>query len=175
LILDVTDPAAPVQLSVLPLTGAFGLIVREPLAHVVDHAGRLGIFDVSGPAAPAQLGQVYLPYRVVRLAVDANYAYVLTEENGLYIVAVTDPTDSGGQPRGKQVLKPGGIFYWGTSGIWQTVWLEPVPAAHIGRLSLMPDLDGFAVLREIRRGERGFGGLGWLSGVAARRVSTSRR
>ncbi len=46
-------------------------------------------------------------------------------------VEVVDPTDSGNQPRGKQVHKPGGIFYTSTSGIWQTVWLEPVPKASI--------------------------------------------
>ena len=33
------------------------------------------------------------------------------------------------QPRGKQVLKPHGILYTAVTGIWQTVWLEPVPAA----------------------------------------------
>ena len=42
------------------------------------------------------------------------------------IVTVTDPTDTGGQPRGKQWLSPHGIWYTPTSGIWQTVWLEPV-------------------------------------------------
>ena len=44
------------------------------------------------------------------------------------VVAVWDPTDQGSQPRGKQVLKPGGILYTADTGIWQTVWLEPVPA-----------------------------------------------
>ncbi|MGH7533409.1 MAG: sugar-binding domain-containing protein, partial [Gemmatimonadales bacterium] len=52
------------------------------------------------------------------------------------VLKVTDPTDSGGQPRGKQVLKPGSIWYAAVTGIWQTVWLEPVPAAHIDRLDL---------------------------------------
>jgi hypothetical protein len=42
------------------------------------------------------------------------------------VVAVWDPTDAGPQPRGKQVSKPEGIWYTPTSGIWQTVWLEPV-------------------------------------------------
>lgn len=46
-------------------------------------------------------------------------------ENEL-VVTVTDPTDTGGQPRGKQWLSPHGIWYTPTSGIWQTVWLEPV-------------------------------------------------
>ncbi|MGH7591888.1 MAG: glycoside hydrolase family 2 protein, partial [Gemmatimonadales bacterium] len=58
------------------------------------------------------------------------------------VLKVTDPTDSGGQPRGKQVLKPGSIWYTAVTGIWQTAWLEPVPVAHIDRLDLVPDLAG---------------------------------
>ena len=54
------------------------------------------------------------------------------------VVSVWDPTDSGTQPRGKQVRKPNGIWYTSTSGIWQTVWLEPVGAAHITRLEIRP-------------------------------------
>lgn len=46
-------------------------------------------------------------------------------------VIVTDPTDHGGQGRGKQWLSPHGIWYTPTSGIWQTVWLEPVNDVHI--------------------------------------------
>ena len=41
-------------------------------------------------------------------------------------VVVEDPTDKGGQPRGKQWGKPQGIWYLRSSGIWRTVWLEPV-------------------------------------------------
>ena len=55
-------------------------------------------------------------------------------------VAVTDPTE-GDQPRGKQSRKPEGIFYTATSGIWQTVWLEPVPEVCLDRLKLTPDVD----------------------------------
>ena len=54
------------------------------------------------------------------------------------LVAVWDPTE-GDQPRGKQSRKPEGIFYTPTSGIWQTVWLEPVPEICIDGLILMPD------------------------------------
>ncbi|HVM49548.1 MAG TPA: glycoside hydrolase family 2 TIM barrel-domain containing protein [Candidatus Acidoferrum sp.] len=60
------------------------------------------------------------------------------------IVAVTDPTE-GDQPRGKQSRKPEGIFYTPCSGIWQTVWLEPVPETCIDELSLVPDLDASAL------------------------------
>ena len=61
-------------------------------------------------------------------------------ENSL-IVRVWDGTDTGFQPRGKQVRKPSGIWYTSVTGIWQTVWLEPVPEQHIRNLRTTPDLD----------------------------------
>jgi hypothetical protein len=54
------------------------------------------------------------------------------------LVAVSDPTE-GDQPRGKQSRKPEGIFYSACSGIWQTVWLEPIPKPGITGLRLTPD------------------------------------
>ena len=57
------------------------------------------------------------------------------------IVGVWDPTDRADIPRGKQTIKPGGIFYTPVSGIWQSVWLEPVPASSIESLGLTPDVD----------------------------------
>jgi hypothetical protein len=56
------------------------------------------------------------------------------------IVRVSDPTDSNWQPRGKQVNEPKGIWYTPTTGIWQTVWLEVVPAASIAGVSVVPDV-----------------------------------
>lgn len=56
-------------------------------------------------------------------------------------VEVFDPTDSGTQPAGKQHLKPEGIWYTPTTGIWQTVWLEPLPAVAIDRLQIEPHVD----------------------------------
>ncbi len=47
------------------------------------------------------------------------------------IVGVFDPSDGGEQPRGKQVKKPESIWYTPTTGIWQTVWLERVPATFV--------------------------------------------
>ncbi len=61
------------------------------------------------------------------------------------VVAVWDPTDAGTQPRGKQVRQPHGIWYTSTSGIWQTVWLEPVNAAYISDLKITPDVDHSSV------------------------------
>ena len=56
------------------------------------------------------------------------------------IVAVQDPTD-GGQPHGKQSRKSENIFHTPSSGIWQTVWLEPVPNICLDDLRLVPDVD----------------------------------
>ena len=56
------------------------------------------------------------------------------------VVGVFDPTDAGSQPRGKQVRKPHGIWYTSTTGIWQSVWLEPVAESHITSLRIVPDL-----------------------------------
>jgi len=61
------------------------------------------------------------------------------------ILSVWDPTDAGTQPRGKQVRKPHSIWYTAVTGIWQTVWLEPVPDAHIQSLKISSDIDDEAV------------------------------
>jgi len=57
------------------------------------------------------------------------------------LVCVWDPTDKGPQPRGKQVSNPGGIWYTPTTGIWQTVWLEPVGKSHISNFRSVSDID----------------------------------
>ena len=59
-------------------------------------------------------------------------------------VAVWDPTD-GGQPNGKQSVSPSGIWYTPNSGIWQTVWLEPVSPIHIESYEPIPDIDNSTV------------------------------
>ena len=56
-------------------------------------------------------------------------------------VRVWDPTDRGYQPRGKQVERPEGIWYTPVTGIWQTVWLEPVAKSHITGLRIQSDID----------------------------------
>jgi chorismate mutase-like protein len=61
------------------------------------------------------------------------------------VVAVWDPTDAGSQPHGKQVRNPRGIWYTPTTGIWQTVWLEPVPSQSIQALKIVPDIDAGGV------------------------------
>ena len=61
-------------------------------------------------------------------------------------VKVWDPTDDGFQPRGKQVNEPHGIWYTPVTGIWQTVWLEPVPETYIKDLKITPNIDNKTLL-----------------------------
>jgi hypothetical protein len=56
------------------------------------------------------------------------------------VVRAWNPVE-GGQPHGKQSLTPDGIFYTPTSGIWQTVWMEPAAASHVEELRIVPDVD----------------------------------
>lgn len=60
-------------------------------------------------------------------------------------VRAQDNNEAGPFPVGKQRTHPGGLFYTGASGIWQTVWAEPVPAARIDKLDITPDLNGLTV------------------------------
>ncbi len=75
-----------------------------------------------------------------------NITDALTDGENQLIVRVFDPTDKGMQPRGKQVVNPDavnpkGIWYTPVTGIWQTVWLEPVPTNSISALKITPDVD----------------------------------
>jgi len=56
-------------------------------------------------------------------------------------VRVFDPTQDGGQPRGKQCIDGTGIMYTPSSGIWQSVWLEPVPTSSIASIKMIPNID----------------------------------
>ena len=56
-------------------------------------------------------------------------------------VAVMDPIDTGAQPRGKQATSSHVIYYTASSGIWRSVWIEPVGTAAIERLQMTPDVD----------------------------------
>jgi Glycosyl hydrolases family 2, sugar binding domain/Glycosyl hydrolases family 2/Glycosyl hydrolases family 2, TIM barrel domain len=60
-------------------------------------------------------------------------------------VRVEDRNEANPFPVGKQRNSPSGLFYTGASGIWQTVWLEPVRTAHIDKLDITPDLTSLTV------------------------------
>ena len=66
------------------------------------------------------------------------------------VVSVWDPTNKGPQPRGKQVLSPGSIWYSAVTGIWQTVWLEAVPGSFISGIVAVPDIDARTVTVNVR-------------------------
>ena len=70
-------------------------------------------------------------------------------------VAVQDPTGTGVQARGKQTLRPGGMFYPAQSGIWQTVWLERVPDNYIQTLTVTPDYDARTVTVRVHTAKPG--------------------
>jgi len=57
------------------------------------------------------------------------------------VVSVIDRTNDTVQPRGKQSSTPSGIYYTAVSGIWQTVWLEPVPESRIDNITIVPNVD----------------------------------
>ena len=77
-----------------------------------------------------------------------------TGRNSLW-VAVQDPTGHSTQARGKQTLKPGGMFYPAQSGIWQTVWLERVPDNYIQTLTVTPDYDARTVTVRVHTAKPG--------------------
>ncbi|MEV6031078.1 PA14 domain-containing protein [Nonomuraea sp. NPDC052116] len=82
------------------------------------------------------------------------------------IVGVYDPTDAGTQAIGKQRLDPSGIWYTANSGIWQTVWIEPVAKQRIDRVDTVPDLRGQALYVTVQ----GTGGTATVTARDGRRV-----
>ncbi|MCW2761344.1 MAG: Beta-galactosidase [Marmoricola sp.] len=70
-------------------------------------------------------------------------------------VRVQDLSETGVHARGKQRLDRGTIWYTAQSGIWQTVWLEPVPASYVERLVLVPHLEDGALEVTVHLGGSG--------------------
>lgn len=79
----------------------------------------------------------------------------VTEPLELVVRAVDDPHDVT-QPRGKQDWRPRphSIWYHRTTGIWQPVWLEAVPAQHVAELAWAPDLPAASLLATVRLAHR---------------------
>ena len=72
--------------------------------------------------------------------------YLSPKGSNELVVTVTDPTNTGSQPRGKQQLSQEGIWYTPVSGIWQTVWLEAVShEAYLHEVKITPDIDNKTV------------------------------
>ena len=71
--------------------------------------------------------------------------------NTLYVFC-QDDSDTSYHTRGKQMIKRGGMFYTAQSGIWQTVWMEWVPATYIQSLKLVPDYDESQIRISVQMG-----------------------
>jgi beta-galactosidase/beta-glucuronidase len=118
-----------------------GLAAEKVLLHfgAVDYQCRVW---VNGDQMGEHRGG-YLPFTL-------DITRALSVGTNELVVAVCDPTDTGRQQRGKQVLRPKGIWYTAVSGIWQTVWLERVPLTFIESLRLTPDLDSQSIAVEVK-------------------------
>ena len=68
-------------------------------------------------------------------------AFLKTSHDQEIIISVWDPSNDGTQPAGKQYNKPRSIWYTSVTGIWQTVWLEPVPEFAINDFKVIPDVN----------------------------------
>mgnify|MGYP001807650282 FL=1 len=68
-------------------------------------------------------------------------SYLNNKKNQKLVVKVWDPTDEGYQPRGKQTINPHGIWYTAVTGIWQTVWIEPVNSNYIKIVNIVSNVD----------------------------------
>jgi beta-galactosidase/beta-glucuronidase len=97
----------------------------------------------------------------------------LTEGNQDLVIRVWDPTDEGPQPRGKQVKKPEGIWYTPVTGIWQTVWLEPVNDKRIENLRITPDIDHNSVTILAEVNQVVFGDIIEVTALEGRKVVAS--
>jgi hypothetical protein len=71
--------------------------------------------------------------------------FLAKQKNHELLVCVWDPTNKGTQPRGNQVSSPGSIWYTPTTGIWQTVWIEPVNESYISSFRTVTDADNGTV------------------------------
>lgn len=80
----------------------------------------------------------YLPF-------SADITDAIIESNANIVVQVRDSSDKSYHSRGKQKLKRGGIWYTPQSGIWQSVWIEPVPYSYINSVKITPDYDNATV------------------------------
>lgn len=73
-------------------------------------------------------------------------------ENSIEVV-VTDPSDKSYHARGKQAIKHGGIWYTPQSGIWQSVWLESVPATYLKDITILPNIDDDTVVLKLDKSD----------------------
>ena len=105
----------------------FGAVSRETIVRI------------NGREA-ASHGESYLPF-----SADIT-DLVRSGENEIAVIARNDLSHR--HPWGKQKEKRGGMWYTPVSGIWQTVWLEPVPERYIRRLTIHTDRNSAEIVAE---------------------------
>jgi len=128
--------------------------------------------SVNGVTAVTHTGG-YVPF-------SADITDLLVPGENTLRVEVYDATDDNTQPRGKQVSRPRGIWYTSVTGIWQSVWMEPVAADRIeayytecsledGTIYVFPEIEGEGELTVALRE----GGKGWAAdtGKPGKRIS----
>ena len=119
-------------------------IPREGRTRVLLHFGA-----VDDECAVRVNGKLIGEHRGGYLPFTFDITGVLIPNENEILISVLDPTETGLQQRGKQVLQTKGIWYTAVSGIWQTVWLEVVPETSIESLKLTPDLDSQCLTVEV--------------------------
>ncbi len=133
---------------------------RRVLLHF-GAVSRMAVVRINEKGAAVH-GESYFPF-------SADITDLLLEgENEISITVVNDLSTQ--HPWGKQKEKRGGMWYTPVSGIWQTVWLEPVPRAYISALSVRTEEDTAEIAVEgVERGEVELEGVRYpLAGGKAR-------
>ncbi|CAN5792561.1 glycoside hydrolase family 2 [soil metagenome] len=117
--------------------------------HAPDHDGRLLLhFGAVDYRATVWVNGVHVAsHEGGHTPFSADVTHTLIEGGNVVVVRAEDPSRDVTIPRGKQYWKEKseGIFYTRTTGIWQTVWLEPVNGVRIDALRLTPDVDAARV------------------------------
>ncbi len=97
--------------------------------------------------AVSWLSSVYVNRKLVGIhrgdygAFSLDITRALRRGSNELVVGYLNPAGGAGEPVGKQALAPpSGFLHSANSGIWQTVWMEPVAPAHVTGLELTPDL-----------------------------------
>ncbi|MBB6675641.1 glycoside hydrolase family 2 protein [Cohnella nanjingensis] len=119
---------------------------RRVFAVPADYAGKRLLLHFGAVDYEARVwvnGRLVASHEGGHTPFHADITDVLTEGDNVITVRAEDYSKDVTLPRGKQFWeeKSASIFYTRTTGIWQSVWLEPVSAAHIGRIRLTPDID----------------------------------
>ena len=98
----------------------------------VDWRCQVFVNGLEATAAPHVGGNV--PFSV-------DVTGLVKEGENTLVVTAWDPSNSYGQPSGKQSLSPGGCFYTRVSGIYGSVWMEETPKGYITGYNVESDID----------------------------------